>query len=179
MDEKKSAIPKPTIRNTPPVKPPVTALDMAESKVPEVKEEVPPLSPSMDGDGVETDLVKRFLGVFIDGAVAGVVAYLLGAMTGSMVLQYLTWGLIMLTRDSLPIFDGQSLGKKVMKIKAVKEDGSSLSGDWVTGAMRNLLLAIPVVGLVECLIILTRSGNAEEGLRLGDDWAKTKVIAVE
>lgn len=185
MTEKNNPIPKPTIRNTPPVKPPVTSADTdtethtEEVKAPEpgniAKEETPLPAPK----GVETDLVKRFLGVFIDAIVAGVIAFIVGAITGSSFLQYLSWGLVMLTRDSLPMLDGQSIGKKVMKTKALKEDGSSLSGDWVTGATRNLLLAIPLVGIVECFIILTRSGNPEAGLRLGDDWAKTKVISVD
>jgi len=179
MTEKKDPIPKPTIRNTPPEKPPLTTADIEEPKAPETekveKEEAPLPAPG----GVETDLVKRCLGFFIDVIVAVTVAFLVGAITGSSFLQYLAWGLVMLTKDSLPILEGQSIGKKIMKTKAVKEDGSSLSGDWVTGATRNILLAIPFAGLAECFIILTRSGNPETGLRLGDDWAKTKVISVD
>ena len=53
------------------------------------------------------------------------------------------------------------------------------SPETVTEATRNILFAIPIVGIVECFILLTRSGNPEAGLRLGDDWAKTKVISVE
>lgn len=180
MTEKKNSIPKPTIRNTPPVKPPVTSVDTEEPKTPEVKkEESPPPAPASTPEGVEIDLVKRFLGALIDGVVAGIIAFIVGAITGSIFLQYLVWGLVILVKDSLPVLEGQSIGKKVMKIKAVKEDGSSLSGDWITGATRNILLAIPVVGIVECFIILTRSGNPGAGLRLGDDWAKTKVISVD
>jgi len=82
-------------------------------------------------------------------------------------------------RDSLPFLEGQSLGKKIMKTKAVKADGSSLSGDWTTGAIRNILMAVPFGGLVESVVILVRSGKPEAGMRLGDEWAKTKVISVD
>ena len=180
MTEKEKPTPKPTIRNTPPVKPPVTSADREEPKAPEVKKEEPPaLEPISTSGAVEVDLVKRFLGAFIDGLIALTVAAIVGAVTGSSLLQYLTWALVILIRDSLPVLEGQSIGKKVMKTKAVKEDGSSLSGDWITGVTRNILLAIPLVGLAECFVILTRSGNAAAGLRLGDEWAKTKVISVD
>ncbi|YCM43222.1 RDD family protein [Verrucomicrobiaceae bacterium 227] len=180
----KPSIPKPTIKPTPPVKPPVTTVDIdktEEKKAPEVSKAETPSSPPplTSPEAVETDLVKRFLGAFIDGIVAGAIGYIIVLMTGSTLLNWLAVGLVFLTRDSLPMLDGQSIGKKVMKTKAVKADGSSLSGDWVTGATRNILLAIPLAGLVECFIILTRSGNPDAGLRLGDDWAKTKVISVD
>ena len=178
-DPPKPSTPKPTIRNTPPAKPPVTTADIEkpeEPKAPEVRIEKPPASTTK---GVETDLVKRFLGAFIDGIVAGTIGYVTFLITGSAFPQWIAIGLVFLTRDSLPMLEGQSIGKKVMKTKAVKEDGSSLSGDWVTGATRNILLAIPLAGLVEVYILLTRSSNPRDGLRLGDDWAKTKVISVE
>ncbi len=178
-DPPKPSTPKPTIRNTPPAKPPVTTADIEkpeEPKAPEVRKEKPPASTTK---GVETDLVKRFLGAFIDGIVAGTIGYVTFLITGSAFPQWIAIGLVFLTRDSLPMLEGQSIGKKVMKTKAVKEDGSSLSGDWVTGATRNILLAIPLAGLVEVYILLTRSSNPRDGLRLGDDWAKTKVISVE
>jgi uncharacterized RDD family membrane protein YckC len=181
MPEKDREIPKPTIKTTPPVKPPVTSADTAipeKAPPPEIPKESVEATPSAPGD-VETDLVKRFLGAFVDGLVAGVIGYVIFKITGSWFLQQIVTGLVFLTRDSLPMLDGQSIGKKVMKTKAVKEDGSSLSGDWITGATRNILFAFPMVGIVECFIILSRSGKPEGGLRLGDDWAKTKVISVE
>jgi uncharacterized RDD family membrane protein YckC len=176
MNEKGNFIPKPTIRTTPPVKPPVISVYIERPKVPGVKKEG---SPTSAPKVVETDLVKRFLGALIGALVAGTVAFIVGTITGSAFLPYLAWGLVILTRDSLPILEGQSIGKKVMKTKAVKEDGSSLSEDWITGATRNILLAIPLAGFAECFIILTRSGKREAGLRFGDNWSKTKVISVD
>ncbi|MDA7506052.1 RDD family protein [Akkermansiaceae bacterium] len=183
MPENDRKIPKPTIRTTPPARPPVTTVDTAASEranaAPEIQKESEKARPPSPR-GVETDLVKRFLGVIIDGVVAGVIGAIIALITGSPILQYLAIGLVFLTRDSLPILEGQSIGKKIMQTKAVKEDGSSLSGDWITGATRNILFVFPVVGFpIEAFFILTRSGRAGDGRRLGDDWAKTKVITVD
>jgi uncharacterized RDD family membrane protein YckC len=201
----KPDIPKPNIENTTPSAPPVTSVDTdapaptpstpsptpevvtGESTTPAVEEEVAHTSGETDSDeipkkepgAVETDLMKRFLGVLIDFIIAWVIAAIVSGVADSEVLRWLIAGLILLTRDSLPMLDGQSIGKKVMNTKAVKEDGSSLSGDWTTGATRNILLAIPIAPLVECFVILTRSGNPDAGKRLGDDWAKTKVISCD
>ncbi|MDX2246499.1 MAG: RDD family protein [Bacteroidia bacterium] len=80
-----------------------------------------------------------------------------------------------LTRDSLPFLDGQSLGKKLLKLRAVTDDGQSLSGNWGPGIIRNVVLFIPFFGIVELIVLLTN----KEGKRLGDQWAKTKVIVAE
>jgi uncharacterized RDD family membrane protein YckC len=190
MADEKKIIPPPTIQPSTPAPPPPTpsfeTADPEPSKAeePEIvetvdeqeEEEAAEVSPH---DDVEVDLVKRFLGALVDGLVAAVFGYVGALATGSEVVQWVLFGIVFLTRDSLPFLDGQSIGKKVVKTKAVKHDGSSLSGDWVTGATRNILLALPYVGLIECFILLTRSGNPGAGFRLGDDWAKTKVISVE
>ncbi len=175
-----SKVPPPDIKKTTPEKPPVTTVD---AEAPTKKEEVsvsekeessepPPLGSAKE---VEADLMKRFLGAFIDGVIIAIVTSIIGGIIGLAVFAVL-W----LIRDSLPFLDGQSVGKKLMKTKAVKEDGSSLSGDWATGATRNIIMAIPFIGgIVELIILLTRSGSPQAGLRLGDGFAKTKVISVE
>jgi uncharacterized RDD family membrane protein YckC len=179
-----SPAPTPT-PSTAAAQPPATTMADAPTDPPETNQssETQPAeeteSPDPKADAIETDLVKRFLGVLIDGIIAAVLGSIVGSVADSGTLHWLVAGAFMLTRDSLPIFDGQSPGKKIMKTKAVKEDGSSLSGDWATGATRNILLAIPLAWLVECFVILTRSGNPGAGKRLGDDWAKTKVVSCE
>jgi len=37
---------------------------------------------------------------------------------------------------------------------------------------------IPFFALVEIFILLSREGKPDHGRRLGDEWAKTKVIVV-
>jgi uncharacterized RDD family membrane protein YckC len=77
-----------------------------------------------------------------------------------------------ITRDSLPFLDGQSVGKKLLKLRAVTEDGESLSGNWGPGIIRNIVLLIPFFGIVELIVLLTN----KDLRRLGDQWGKTKVI---
>lgn len=114
--------------------------------------------------------IARFVGYLIDGAVAYVPAFIFGFIAGitgitalSLVGMLLTVALILL-RDAL--FGGQSLGKKVMKYKVVKSDGSSLAGDYKTSLIRNVSLFIP---LIDCIFVVT------DKPRLGDTWANTKV----
>lgn len=189
MADEKKIIPPPTIKpSTPAPPPPTPSFETADLEPPaveglevveEITEEKEELAEPSPRDDVEVDLVNRFLGALVDSLVAGGLGYLATAATGVSVVQYVVVAIVLLTRDSLPFLEGQSIGKKVMKTKAVKLDGSSLSNDWVTGAIRNILLAVPIVGLIECFILLTRSGNPGAGFRLGDDWAKTKVISVD
>jgi uncharacterized RDD family membrane protein YckC len=82
----------------------------------------------------------------------------------------------LVTRDSLSFMGGQSVGKKAMKLKVVTQQGASLVNNWEAALIRNSVLAIPLFGLVEVIILLTREDKPERGLRLGDEWAKTKVI---
>lgn len=83
-----------------------------------------------------------------------------------------------ITRDSLPFLGGQSVGKKAMKIKAVTLDGHSLAGNWEKGLIRNGVLAIPFFPFIELFVLLSREDKPGHGVRLGDEWAKTKVIVV-
>lgn len=82
----------------------------------------------------------------------------------------------LVARDSLPFLDGQSVGKKAMKIRVVTLDGKSLVNNWEAALIRNGVLIIPLFGLVELFILLTREDKPEHGRRLGDEWAKTQVI---
>ncbi|RYD30773.1 MAG: hypothetical protein EOP87_16020 [Verrucomicrobiaceae bacterium] len=78
-----------------------------------------------------------------------------------------------LTKDSLPFLGGQSIGKKVMKLRAVTAEGAHLTGNWEKGILRNAFLMIAPIELV---VLLLREEKPEKGRRLGDDFAKTKVI---
>lgn len=80
------------------------------------------------------------------------------------------------TRDSLPFLAGQSVGKKAIKLKVTTLEGASLAGNWHAALIRNGILLIPFFALVELYILLTRENGVDRGRRLGDEWAKTKVI---
>lgn len=82
-------------------------------------------------------------------------------------------GLIyMVVRDGLPFLDGQSIGKRVMNIRAVTLDGASLANNWGPAIIRNIVLLIPFFPLVELVVLLTNKDKQ----RLGDQFAKTMVI---
>jgi uncharacterized RDD family membrane protein YckC len=84
----------------------------------------------------------------------------------------------LLTRDALPFLEGQSIGKKIMKLRAVTMEGKSLSGNWQASIVRNLSLVIPFFGLVEAYILYSRQGGGGALQRFGDEWAKTRVVTV-
>lgn len=79
------------------------------------------------------------------------------------------------TRDSLPFLDGQSVGKKAMKLNVTTQEGVSLVRNWKVSLIRNGILLIPFFALLEVYILLSREGGVDRGLRLGDEWAKTRV----
>ena len=82
----------------------------------------------------------------------------------------------LVTRDSLPLLGGQSVGKKAMNLKVVTLDDKALTGNWEAALIRNGVLLIPLFAFIELFILLTREGKPGRGLRLGDEWAKTRVI---
>jgi hypothetical protein len=65
----------------------------------------------------EAPFDSRLIAGIIDGFVAGI---LMSVVMGiSTLLGWLLWIGYMLAKDSLPFLDGQSLGKKLMKLRAV------------------------------------------------------------
>lgn len=122
---------------------------------------------------MEVSKLNRFLGYFIDAIVSYIIPAILGFLAGALdmlwliSLSYIFLIAYLLLRDAL--FGGQSIGKKVMKYKAVKEDGSSLDGDYMSSIMRNITLFIPLLDAILVLI---------DKPRLGDNIAKTKVVNV-
>ena len=121
----------------------------------------------------EVTKANRLIEGIIDSVVGYVPMMIMAFVTGAtgigalMYVGYLITLGYYLFKDAL--LGGQSIGKKAMKYAAVREDGSSLDGDFMASATRNVSLLIPFVGLYEIFLILT------DKKRLGDDWAKTKV----
>ncbi|NNE10499.1 MAG: RDD family protein [Gemmatimonadetes bacterium] len=144
----------------------------------------------------KADPVKRFLAVFIDGLLAAMLSLILGVVIPVLgfFLGALLGAAYMLVRDGLTLefMDQRSLGKKLLKLRPVRLDGSrlelndSMKRNWVF-AVPNALQAIPilgqilggllgmVLGLVECILVLTDP----EGRRWGDKLADTRVIEVD
>lgn len=148
---------------------------------------VPPVKPVMDGDdediedgqepGTSASFENRVIAAIIDCFIAGGVYAVLAMVSGT--IGWLAMMAYLLTKDALPFLDGHSLGKRIMKLRAVSLEGKSLSGDWQSSIVRNLPLIIPFFGFVELYVLFTRKGNPPPLRRLGDEWAKTKVVVVK
>lgn len=86
----------------------------------------------------------------------------------------------LIVRDSLPFLGGQSVGKRAVKLKVLTLEDKPITGNWEASLIRNVLFLLPVVGvLIELFVLLTREGKPDQGRRLGDEWAKTKVVIAE
>lgn len=129
-------------------------------------------------------ITQRAVAVVIDTIIIGIAAGVLGGITAGIALSGgavgefigavvgLSVGILgLLYFIVLEARDGQTLGKKLMNIRVVKQDGGEL--DYVTSTIRNVLRLIDgmflyLVGLV--VILLT-----DHNQRLGDLAAKTVV----
>ncbi|MVM41846.1 RDD family protein [Spirosoma sp. HMF3257] len=121
--------------------------------------------------------VQRFIAVFIDGIVGNIPFWVLAIVSGKLAMVgYAITIAYLLTKDALPetggFLGGQSIGKKLMGIKAIKEDtGGSLVGDYGTAITRQVSLLIPFFNIIDALMVFS-----DEGKRFGDKWAKTIVV---
>jgi uncharacterized RDD family membrane protein YckC len=180
-DKKPYAPPPPSLRPPPP--PPKADLYAT-----------PPSSPKPDASRVQVTedaddedeavpggiapVNTRILAAVIDALVASGI-YWAAALVLPGFLDRLTWvvpAAYMVARDSLPFLKGQSIGKMAMKLRVEKQGGGNITGDWQAAILRNIALMVPLFALVEAIVLLTREGKPEKGLRLGDEWAKTKVV---
>lgn len=125
-------------------------------------------------------MANRVLAAVLDGVVAtglwwaGIIILpdFLHILAFAPALAYL------LLRDAIPFLDGQSIGKKAMGLRAVTMEGEPLTSNWQTSALRNVAFAILPFPLVELFVLIRRQEGPKPLLRLGDEWAKTKVINV-
>ncbi len=134
---------------------------------------------------------KRFLAFAIDGAIAVALGFL--PFVGALLA-----GLYLLVRDGLDVsvLDRRSVGKRVLHLRPVRDDGASMG--LATSVRRNWPLAVaslavflgvvPVlgffirpVGLAVGIVMILFEGYLvrvdEAGVRWGDLLARTRVIA--
>lgn len=188
-DKPKPKPPPPSLtKSTPP--PPPPSAQVQRSGPPPLKVAITPGSDENDHDpeligtsgqdipGADAGMPNRVIAAFLDGVIAAGLS--LGvSIAMPFFLDFLGWvvaAAYLVTRDSLPFLGGQSVGKKAMGIQAVTMDGQSLAGNWNQGIIRNIPMAIPFFPLVELFVLINRQENPKPLLRLGDEWAKTKVI---
>jgi uncharacterized RDD family membrane protein YckC len=148
----------------------------------------PPASPPAVG---KPDPMTRFLAFFIDAVIVSVVG--LVPLIGSLVA--IAYALL---RDGLnfEFMDGRSIGKKLMKLKVVRHDGSPM--DMAASAWRNWPLAVgslaqgllifPVIGWILVPIVVIAGPllalyeaykvvTDPSGRRWGDSLAGTMVVS--
>jgi uncharacterized RDD family membrane protein YckC len=77
-----------------------------------------------------------------------------------------------LVRDALPFLGGQSIGKKAMGIRAMKEASRQpITGDYGASIIRQISLLIPLFGVIDALMVFSSKRQ-----RFGDRWARTIVV---
>jgi uncharacterized RDD family membrane protein YckC len=110
---------------------------------------------------------RRLVAAFIDGILTAPLALIpiLGLLVG---LAY------HLTKDALPLLNGQSIGKKAMGIRVVRQaTGEPITNDYATAIVRQVSLMIPLFGFIDALCVLFESRRRQ---RFGDRWAETLVV---
>lgn len=117
----------------------------------------------------------RVIAALIDFLMAGGIYGLLVVAVPSS-LAWLVAAAYLVVRDSLPFLGCQSIGKRVMKLRALTRADEPLGGEWKTALIRNAIMIVPPVAVIELVVLLTREDTAQAGTRLGDEWAGTKVI---
>lgn len=115
---------------------------------------------------------ERFLAFIIDIIICGLISF------GFRVIHLTPLGGLgslayFLLRDSIGFLDGQSIGKKAMKILVVKSNGNNIKDDLGAGVIRNLSLIIPLFNILDAFMV-----TSKDGLRYGDKWAETRVVRV-
>ncbi|MCU0451664.1 MAG: RDD family protein [Bernardetiaceae bacterium] len=117
---------------------------------------------------------QRFLAYLIDVVALYVPIIVLGVIHYSLaLLGYLVGLAYIFVRDALPFLNGQSIGKKLMKIRVVMEEtGEPITGNYGASAMRVVSLMIPIFGIVDAIMVISKPNHR----RYGDEWAKTTVV---
>lgn len=171
-DLPKPSIPPPDLPKPPPVEaaapPPPVKVAIRQPGDPEPEPDDGTLAP------FNTRVIAALIDVVISmGLYIAAVIVLPGFVeraAGLLSLGYL------IARDSVPFLGGQSVGKRAVKLKVVTLEDKPIVGNWEVSLIRNGVLLIPFFGLVELFVLLTREGKSDQGRRLGDEWAKTKVV---
>ncbi len=171
-DLPKPSIPPPDLPKPPPVEasapPPPVKVAIRQAGDPEPEPDDGTLAP------FNTRMIAALIDVLISmGLYIAAVFILPGFVERAAVLLSLGY---LIARDSLPFLGGQSVGKRAVKLKVVTLEDKPIVGNWEVSLIRNGVLLIPFFGLVELFVLLTREGKPDQGRRLGDEWAKTKVV---
>ena len=116
------------------------------------------------GSFLQAPLTERVFAFVIDVAIVG----------GLCLFPVIGWifGLLyFLLRDALPYLNGQSFGKKLMKIQVISlQEEESLMGSYEKSALRAIVMLIPILNLIDIWFLFSTN------YRLADRWAQTAVV---
>ena len=77
-----------------------------------------------------------------------------------------------LTKDALPFLDGQSIGKKLVKIRVISSDTNQpITNLYSESLIRSATLLIPIFNVIDAFLVFSKDRK-----RFGDQWAKTIVV---
>jgi uncharacterized RDD family membrane protein YckC len=108
--------------------------------------------------------LERLLAALIDG-----VLILLVSATGIGSVIGLAYHL---TKDALPFLNGQSLGKKLFKLRVVYADTNQpITNNYEKAMVRSITLLIPIFNVIDAFMVFTKDRT-----RFGDQWARTIVV---
>lgn len=120
-----------------------------------------------------TSVGKSLIPSAVDRLLAGLIDF--GIISIFCVIPILGWILAVVyffSRDALSFMDGQSVGKRVMKLRVVHYEGLiPITEDYRASAMRQLTLILPIFNLIDLLMVFSTDRR-----RFGDQLAKTLVI---
>ncbi len=133
---------------------------------------------AMPEDTAKAGLLLRSIAKLVDFIIIAV------AMKAVPQVGYFAGLVYLLIGDGL--FDGRSLGKKIIRLRVVSTETGN-PGTFRDSMVRNitfafslLLYKIPLLGWIFVLLITVLEFllvlGSEEGMRLGDDLASTKVV---
>lgn len=140
--------------------------------------------------GLSDDDISRLIAALLDGALAALpsVVPLPGEILGALYVLFKDGIMYRLFKSEG--WKNRSIGKRYMEIEVVRQDGKTV--DLRTSAQRNLPLAVayvflftpgpnrgfgPLLGFIVLLAELVAMIVRPESRRLGDEWARTKVVA--
>lgn len=128
--------------------------------------EVAPIKEVIEkGPSSNAPAVERLLAGLVDVAIIWIIGFI-------PVIGWVCGIAYFITRDALPFLDGQSMGKKLFKLRVVKEfSGEPIKGDYACSMVRSITLLLPIFNIFDAIKIFSKKYQ-----RYGDEWAKTIVI---
>ena len=108
--------------------------------------------------------LERLLAALIDGILIALVSATgIGSVIG---LAY------QLTKDAVSFLDGQSIGKKMVKIRVINADTNEpITNNYEKAMIRSVPLLIPIFNVIDAFLVFSKDRT-----RFGDQWARTIVI---